>query len=76
MGQRTLVHRQLFRECADEITRENNVIIKRKCMKCKQVVEIEGKVETTRNGRKMLRGKCPKCGVAVCQFMPKDTPEG
>jgi hypothetical protein len=52
------------------------MVIKRKCMKCKQVVEIEGKVETRENRRKMFRGKCPSCGVTICQFMAKDTPEG
>jgi len=51
------------------------MVIKRKCMKCKQEGDVEGVVETTKNGRKMFRGKCPNCGVTICQFMPKDTPE-
>ena len=43
-----------------------------RCMKCKKQVEIKDGVETaTKNGRQMLKGKCPVCGTTVCRFMGK-----
>lgn len=52
------------------------MIINRKCIKCKQTGTVEGKVEKTKNGKKMFRGQCPNCGTTICQFMAQDTPEG
>ncbi len=41
------------------------------CVKCKASVEIaDGKETTTKNGRKMMKGKCPSCGTTVCKFLP------
>jgi len=43
------------------------------CVKCKKKIKIEGgKVTTMKNKRKMLKGKCPKCGTVVCRIMGKD----
>ena len=40
------------------------------CVKCKKKIKIEsGKVTTMKNKRKMLKGKCPKCGTTVCRIM-------
>ena len=40
------------------------------CVKCKKKVEMkDGKKTTTKNGRSMMKGKCPKCGTTVCRFL-------
>jgi hypothetical protein len=41
------------------------------CVKCKKSVEISaGKETKTSNGRRMMKGKCPKCTTTVCKFLP------
>lgn len=46
--------------------------IKGYCLKCKKQQVIDDKqLKTTSNGRKMMTGKCQKCGTKMCKFMPK-----
>jgi hypothetical protein len=41
------------------------------CVKCKAKTEIQGGVETKNaKGRRMMKGKCPKCGTVVCRILP------
>ncbi len=35
----------------------------------KKGVEFEGQVVTTKNGRKMAKGKCPNCGAGMNSFL-------
>ena len=43
------------------------------CVKCKEKRTIMGAKEVTlKNGRKMMKGKCEKCGTVVCRFMPAE----
>ncbi|MBS3110416.1 hypothetical protein J4227_07855 [Candidatus Woesearchaeota archaeon] len=43
-----------------------------RCMKCKQQVEMQNPTERiTKNGMKMMQGKCPKCGTKVSRIMGK-----
>ena len=40
------------------------------CMKCKIPRRIEqGKLVTTKNGRKMMKGVCPVCGTKMNKFV-------
>jgi len=40
------------------------------CVKCKKKVESkEGKEVINKRGRKMFKGKCPKCGTTVCRIL-------
>ena len=42
------------------------------CVKCKAKAKISGGEEVvTKNKRKMLKGKCPKCGTTVCKILGK-----
>lgn len=42
------------------------------CVKCKKKVEIkDGKEFTTKNKRKMIKGKCPNCSITVCRILGK-----
>lgn len=42
------------------------------CVKCKKKVEMQDGAENTmKNGRKMMKGKCPDCGTTVCRIMGK-----
>ncbi|HEY62012.1 MAG: hypothetical protein J7L73_08985 [Anaerolineales bacterium] len=43
------------------------------CVKCrkKQMIK-DGKVEIAKNGRRMVKGKCPVCGTNVTRFLPKE----
>lgn len=42
------------------------------CVKCKKKVEIQnGKESVTKNGRRILKGKCPSCGITVCRILGK-----
>jgi endogenous inhibitor of DNA gyrase (YacG/DUF329 family) len=42
------------------------------CVKCKAKKSItEYKVVTTKNKRKMAKGKCPTCGTGVNKFLAK-----
>jgi len=41
-----------------------------RCMKCQKMVEIkDGKEVITKNKRRMLKGKCPKCDTTVCRIL-------
>lgn len=40
------------------------------CVKCKAKKEmVDAHEETTKNGRAMLKGKCPDCGTTVCRIL-------
>lgn len=40
------------------------------CVKCKAKKNItEYKIATTKNNRKMAKGKCPDCGTGVNKFL-------
>ncbi len=42
------------------------------CVKCKAKKTIaEYEIVTTKNNRKMAKGKCPDCGTGVNKFLPK-----
>ncbi|MDP6704366.1 MAG: DUF5679 domain-containing protein [archaeon] len=45
---------------------------KGRCMKCQKEVDItDANVTTTKNNRKMAKGKCGSgCGTTVCRFLP------
>lgn len=44
--------------------------IKGFCMKCRKMMTMTGaKVSTMKNGRKMMKGKCAKCGCGMCKIM-------
>jgi uncharacterized Zn finger protein (UPF0148 family) len=49
------------------------VIMEAYCVKCKAKKEMtDPKEETMKNGRKMLKGKCPQCGTVMCRILGKD----
>lgn len=40
------------------------------CVKCKSVRKmLEAKEVTMKNGRKMMKGKCEKCGTTMCRIL-------
>lgn len=40
------------------------------CVKCKAKREIQGAKEVVnKKGRRMAKGKCPKCGTTVCRIL-------
>jgi len=40
------------------------------CVKCKKQMEMkDGKKTKMKNGRDMMKGKCPKCGTGMCRIM-------
>jgi len=42
------------------------------CVKCKAKREmLNGKEVKTKNGRRMLKGKCPECGTTMCRILGK-----
>lgn len=42
------------------------------CVKCKQKQEMEGAKEVTlKNGKKAMKGKCPKCGTGMFKITGK-----
>ena len=42
------------------------------CVKCKQKREMsEAKEVTMKNGRKAMKGKCPKCGTGMYRILGK-----
>ena len=43
------------------------------CVKCKNKQEmLEAEVTKTKNGRRMVKGKCSKCGTKMCKFLKKE----
>jgi len=41
------------------------------CVKCKAKREMtDAKEETMKNGRPILKGKCPECGTTICKILP------
>lgn len=41
------------------------------CVKCKAKQEmVDAKEETMKNGRPMMKGKCPACGTTMCKILP------
>lgn len=42
------------------------------CVKCKSKREIKDSAEVTmKNGRKAMKGKCPKCGTGMFRILGK-----
>ena len=42
------------------------------CVKCKKKQEIQGAKEVTmKNGRKAMKGKCPKCNTGMFRILGK-----
>ncbi|MBU1199475.1 MAG: hypothetical protein KKF46_00925 [Nanoarchaeota archaeon] len=42
------------------------------CVKCKKKKEMQnGKEVTTKNGRRMMKGKCPTCDTTMCRILGK-----
>lgn len=40
-------------------------------VKCKNKVEMKDPAETTtKNGKPIMKGKCPDCGTTVCKILP------
>jgi len=49
---------------------EDKTTVEGYCVKCKQKVTMkDNELTTTKNGRKMQKGKCPKCSTTVCKFV-------
>ncbi len=47
-------------------------MVEARCMKCKENVQVNnGKEVTMKNGRKALKGECPKCGTNVFRILGK-----
>jgi len=47
------------------------------CVKCKSKVNIpKPDFKTSKNGRKMATGTCPKCGIKVSSFVKSDAGKG
>ena len=41
------------------------------CVKCKAKKEmVDPNEETMKNGRPILKGKCPDCGTTICKILP------
>ena len=52
--------------------KEANGMVQGMCMKCRKMVDIrDGKENVTKNGMKMLKGKCSACGTTVCKILGK-----
>jgi hypothetical protein len=41
------------------------------CVKCKEKRDFEGKVEISKTGMRMAKGKCPVCGTTVNRILGK-----
>ena len=41
------------------------------CVKCKEKRDFEGKVEVSKTGMRMAKGKCPVCGTTVNRILGK-----
>ncbi len=43
------------------------------CVKCREKKTVkDAVVTTTKNGRRMGKGKCPDCGTTVNRFLPSE----
>lgn len=46
------------------------IMVQGRCMKCQKDVEMKDAKEVrTKNGRKMMKGKCGHCDTVVCRFI-------
>jgi hypothetical protein len=46
------------------------------CVKCREKKTVkDAVVTTTKNGRRMGKGKCPDCGTTVNRFLPSEDKE-
>jgi len=46
--------------------------MKARCMRCKEEREmVDGKEVITKNGRRMMKGKCSVCGTTMCRILGK-----
>ena len=43
------------------------------CVKCKEKRDFEGRVEVSKTGMNMAKGKCPVCGTTVNRILGKAT---
>jgi len=42
------------------------------CVKCRKSVQMQnGKEMKNKRGLRMMKGKCPKCGITVCRILGK-----
>jgi Domain of unknown function (DUF5679) len=41
------------------------------CVKCKEKRDFEGRVEVSKTGMRMAKGKCPVCGTTVNRILGK-----
>lgn len=41
------------------------------CVKCKEKRDFEGRVEVSKTGMNMAKGKCPVCGTTVNRILGK-----
>jgi hypothetical protein len=41
------------------------------CVKCKEKRDFEGRVEISKTGMRMAKGKCPVCGTTVNRILGK-----
>lgn len=43
------------------------------CVKCKKMIDVkDGVLKMSKNGRRMLSGKCPNCNTSVNKFLPNE----
>ena len=48
---------------------EADMAIEAYCVKCKQKKVMSDPVEgTTKNGKPIVKGKCPDCGTTICRI--------
>ncbi|WP_243707936.1 DUF5679 domain-containing protein [Micromonospora sp. KC606] len=41
------------------------------CVKCKEKRDFEGRIEVSKTGMNMAKGKCPACGTTVNRILGK-----
>ncbi len=44
-------------------------MVKAYCMRCKEMKEMKNEHTVTKNGRKMIKGVCSKCGTKMNKFI-------
>ncbi|MBN2146549.1 MAG: hypothetical protein JW726_04135 [Anaerolineales bacterium] len=43
------------------------------CVKCRAKVQVKGgEIKVSGKGRRMVQGKCPKCGTKVTRFLASE----